>query len=87
MEFVRIKVMMPSGIAREMTVPTTVPVGELVTEIIGRMHLPTEQDDQPIEYALIDETTEQRLDDDETIEAADITQDDVLLIQSNTLPE
>ena len=84
MDFIRIKVLVPSGVKRVMTVPVNVKISELIPELIGRMQLPTSKNDRAIVYYLLHQSSNYLFDSSDTVKSAEIVQDDSLIIFSES---
>jgi hypothetical protein len=78
---VTIRIIQPSGTTVEAEVPSDVPLGELISDIVSELRLPrSSSDGSTIRYRLHSETLGRSLDDSETFESAGIPQDDKILI-------
>jgi hypothetical protein len=79
-----VTLVLPAGGSRTAEVPDDVPVKELVPELTTSLELPTTgPDGRPINYRLDSKALGRELQDEETLKAAGVPEDDRLLITAD----
>ncbi len=79
-----ITLVLPSGGTRNAEVPDDVPVKELMPELATTLELPTVgPDGRPVSYRLDSKALGRELQEDETLEAAGVPEDDRLMITAD----
>jgi len=79
-----ITLVLPSGGTRNAEVPDDVPVKELIPELATTLELPTVgPDGRPVSYRLDSKALGRELQEDETLEAAGVPDDDRLMITAD----
>jgi len=79
-----VTLVLPAGGTRTADVPDDVPVKELIPELATSLTLPTTgPDGRPISYRLDSKALGRELQEDETLEAAGVPEDDRLMITAD----
>jgi len=79
-----ITLVLPSGGTRNAEVPDDVPVKELIPELATTLELPTVgPDGRPVSYRLDSKALGRELQEDETLDAAGVPDDDRLMITAD----
>lgn len=79
-----ITLVLPSGGSRIAEIPDDIPVKELIPELATSLELPiTGPDGRPINYRLDSKALGRELQEEETLSAANIPQDDRLLVTAD----
>ncbi len=79
-----VTIVLPSGGARTAEVPSDVPIGELLPELVALLELPTVgPDGRPMDYRLDSKALGRELQDDETLESAGIPAEDRLILTAD----
>ena len=79
-----ITLVLPSGGTRNAEVPDDVPVKELIPELATTLELPTVgPDGRPVSYRLDSKALGRELQEDETLDAAGVPEDDRLMITAD----
>jgi hypothetical protein len=79
-----ITLVLPSGGTRNAEVPADVPVKELIPELATTLELPTVgPDGRPVSYRLDSKALGRELQEDETLDAAGVPDDDRLMITAD----
>jgi hypothetical protein len=64
----------------QVELPDNVPMGRLLPALAARMQLPTQQAGVPISYQLDNRRSGRRLNDDDTLQSANVQTDDLLAL-------
>jgi len=79
-----ITLVLPSGGTRNAEIPDDVPVQELIPELATTLELPTVgPDGRPVSYRLDSKALGRELQEDETLEAAGVPDDDRLMVTAD----
>jgi len=79
-----ITLVLPSGGTRNAEIPDDVPVKELIPELATTLELPTVgPDGRPVSYRLDSKALGRELQEDETLDAAGVPDDDRLMITAD----
>jgi len=79
-----ITLVLPSGGTRNAEIPDDVPVKELIPELATTLELPTVgPDGRPVSYRLDSKALGRELQEDETLEAAGVPDDDRLMVTAD----
>lgn len=79
-----VTIVLPSGGARTAEIPTDIPVGELMPELVALLELPTMgPDGRPMDYRLDSKALGRELQEDETLESAGVPEEDRLILTAD----
>ncbi len=79
-----VTIVLPSGGARTAEVPSDIPVGELLPELVALLELPTVgPDGRPMDYRLDSKALGRELQEDETLESAGVPSEDRLILTAD----
>ena len=79
-----VTIVLPSGGARTAEVPSDVPIGELLPELVALLELPTVgPDGRPMDYRLDSKALGRELQDEETLESAGVPLEDRLILTAD----
>lgn len=75
-----VQISLPTGVTEEADIPDDVPVGDLLTELMGLLNLPTEGPDGPLVYRMTLKRTEHQFADHESLADVGVQEGDRLLV-------
>ena len=79
-----VTMILPAGGTQTAEVPDDVPVGELMPELVSTLNLPTTgPDGRPMNYRMDSKALGRQLQDEETLEAAGIPDNDRLMLTAD----
>ena len=75
-----VQIALPTGVTEEADIPDNVPVGDLLSELVSLLNLPSEGPDGPVIYRMTLKRTEHQFADNETLADAGVEANDRLLV-------